>query len=69
MTTTEYRVIGMTCGHCEASVRREVGRIAGVEGIDVSAATGRLVVTSAAEPDDTAVLAAVDEAGYTAARA
>ena len=64
MTTTEYQVTGMSCGHCEASVRREVGRIAGVQDIEVSAATGRLVVTSATDLDDASVLAAVDEAGY-----
>ncbi len=69
MATTEYQVTGMTCGHCEASVRREVGGIAGVEGVDVSAATGRLVVTSTTDLDDASVLAAVDEAGYRAARA
>lgn len=69
MTTTEYQVTGMTCGHCEMSVRREVGQIAGVEDVQVSAATGRLVVSANAEIDDAAVLAAVDEAGYSAARA
>jgi len=68
MTTTEYQVTGMTCGHCEMSVRREVGQIAGVEDVQVSAATGRLVVSTSTEIDDAAVLAAVDEAGYAAAR-
>ncbi|WP_043497149.1 heavy-metal-associated domain-containing protein [Georgenia sp. SUBG003] len=58
----------MTCGHCEMAVREEVGQIAGVERIDVSAQTGRLVVTSSGPVDDAAVLAAVDEAGYAAVR-
>ncbi|GAB3089027.1 heavy-metal-associated domain-containing protein [Nocardioides zeae] len=69
MTTTEFQVTGMTCGHCEAAVREEVGQVAGVESLEVSAATGRLVVTSSAPVDDAAVVAAVDEAGYVAARA
>jgi copper chaperone CopZ len=69
MTTTEYQVTGMTCGHCEMSVREEVGLIAGVDEIQVSAATGSLVVTSAVALDDAAVIAAVDEAGYAAVRA
>ncbi len=69
MTTTEYQVTGMSCGHCEAAVREEVGKLPGVQKIDVSAATGSLVVTSAADLDDAAVLAAVDEAGYSAVRA
>ncbi len=68
MTTTEYRVTGMTCEHCEMSVREEVARLGAVEQIEVSAASGRLVVTSAVPVDDAEVLAAVDEAGYTAVR-
>ncbi|WP_030143158.1 heavy-metal-associated domain-containing protein [Mycetocola saprophilus] len=69
MATTEYRVTGMTCGHCESSVREEIEQIAGVEDIRVSVQTGELVITSAAELDDAAVLAAVTEAGYSAVRA
>ncbi|MFI9486080.1 heavy-metal-associated domain-containing protein [Promicromonospora sp. NPDC052451] len=68
MATSEYQVTGMTCGHCEMSVRGEVGRLPGVEQVDVSAATGRLVVRSADALDEAAVLAAVDEAGYAAER-
>lgn len=68
MATSEYQVTGMTCGHCEMSVRGEVSRLPGVEQVDVSAVTGRLVVTSAEALADATVLAAVDEAGYQAAR-
>ncbi|WP_456285437.1 heavy-metal-associated domain-containing protein [Microbacterium sp. JZ70] len=68
MTEIEYRVTGMTCGHCETSVREEVGEVPGVEGIDVSAQTGRLVVSGTAEIDDAKILAAVEEAGYSAER-
>lgn len=68
MTTTEYLVTGMTCGHCEQAVKEEVGRITGVQNVDVSVTTGRLVVTSAEPVSDAAVIAAVDEAGYEAAR-
>ncbi|ALI25143.1 heavy-metal-associated domain-containing protein [Mycolicibacterium fortuitum] len=69
MTTTTYQVTGMTCGHCEGAITREVSQVAGVQRIDVSAATGRLAVTSAGELDDAAVLAAVEEAGYSGVRA
>jgi len=69
MTTTEYTVTGMTCAHCEMSVREEVSELDGVQDVAVSASTGRLVVTSAAALDDDAVFAAVDEAGYSAVRA
>jgi copper chaperone CopZ len=69
MSTNEYQVTGMTCGHCELSIRKEVSTVPGVQEIEVSARTGRLVVTSAEQIDDAAVLAAVDEAGYKAVRA
>ena len=69
MTTTEYQVTGMTCSHCEMSVREEISEIAGVDDIQVSAASGKLVVTASGPIDDAAILAAVDEAGYSAARA
>ncbi|MHA7985987.1 heavy-metal-associated domain-containing protein [Rathayibacter sp. CAU 1779] len=68
MTTTEYQVTGMTCEHCERSVREEVGLLAGVDDIRVSAQTGRLVIDSIDALDDAAVLAAVNEAGYSAVR-
>ena len=66
MPASEYLVSGMSCAHCEAAVQSEVARIPGVDGVDVSADTGRLVVTSSIPVDAAAVLGAVDEAGYTA---
>jgi copper chaperone len=68
MASNEYQVTGMTCGHCEQSVREEVGQITGVEAIEVSAQAGTLVVSGSEPIDDAAVLAAVGEAGYSAAR-
>jgi copper chaperone len=66
MTTSEYQVSGMSCEHCEAAIRNEVGQIPGVDRVDVSARTGRLVVTSSAPLDVKTVLGAVDEAGFEA---
>ncbi|MGV0397345.1 heavy-metal-associated domain-containing protein [Corynebacterium suicordis] len=62
--TTEYEVTGMSCGHCENAVREEVSEIPGVTGIEVSADTGKLVISSQDELDDNAVVSAVEEAGY-----
>lgn len=56
----------MSCAHCEVAVKNEVGRLPGVERVDVSAETGRLVITSSVPIDTAAVLGAVDEAGYEA---
>lgn len=68
MNTVEYTVTGMSCEHCERAIREEVSQIPGVGTVDVSADSGRLLVTSAEPVADAAVLEAVAEAGYTAAR-
>jgi len=57
-----YEVTGMTCGHCQRAVEDEVGGVVGVTGVDVDLATGRVEVHG--DVDDTAVRAAIEEAGY-----
>lgn len=64
--TRTYTVEGMTCQHCVASVKEEVGEVPGVREVAVDLATGRLDV-SGSELDDAAVRAAVEEAGYSVA--
>lgn len=68
MSTVEFTVTGMSCGHCENAVREELGEVPGITDIEVSAADGTLRVTSGAPVDEAAVIAAVDEAGYEAVR-
>lgn len=67
-TTQTYTVSGMTCAHCESSVREEVSQVPGVGQVEVSAATGQLAVTVEDPVADAAVIEAVDEAGYAAVR-
>jgi copper chaperone CopZ len=64
--TVTYTVSGMSCGHCESAVTKEVSALPGVTDIKADAQTGLLTVTVAPEQqlDDEAVRAAVDEAGY-----
>ena len=66
--TSTFTVLGMTCGHCVASVTEEVREVAGVEHVDVDLGSGGLTVTAAGSVDPVAlraaVTAAVDEAGY-----
>lgn len=66
--TRTFTVVGMTCGHCVRAVTDEVAALEGVVGVDVDLGSGRLTVTATAPVDDTAVAAAVDEAGYELAR-
>lgn len=62
--TSTWTVTGMTCGHCAASVREEVGEIAGVTDVAVVVETGQVTITSEAPVAREAVDAAVTEAGY-----
>jgi copper chaperone len=64
MSTQSFTVTGMTCGHCVASVKEEVSEVAGVQDVDVVLETGQVTVTSAEPLDESAVRAAVEEAGY-----
>jgi copper chaperone len=66
--TLIYRVDGMSCEHCVVAVTGEVGDVAGVQGVDVDLKT-KLVRVSGAGIDDSAVVAAIDEAGYDAVAA
>ena len=62
--TTTWTVTGMTCGHCVASVTEELLEVDGIEAVDVDLASGGLTVISEAPVEETAVRAAVEEAGY-----
>ncbi|GAB2847962.1 heavy-metal-associated domain-containing protein [Streptomyces deserti] len=64
MSVTPYAVAGMSCGHCKATLTKVIGELDGVTGVEVDLDTGRVTVTSAAEPDDALIAEVVDEAGY-----
>ncbi len=57
-----YVIEGMTCGHCELSVREEVEGLTGVESVRADRVTGRLIVRG--DVDAVAVHQAVRAAGY-----
>ncbi len=64
MSTATYTVVGMTCGHCVNAVTEEVSQLPGVTGVEVDLTSGGVTVTSEAPVDESAVRAAVEEAGY-----
>ncbi|MEU3216560.1 heavy-metal-associated domain-containing protein [Streptomyces sp. NPDC006971] len=63
-TTTVYNVSGMTCGHCKATLTKEIGALDGVLTVDVDVEAGRVSVTTSGEPDDALLTKVVDDAGY-----
>ena len=63
MSEIQFHVPGMTCGHCEAAVKGEVGKVAGVA--DVAVDLQSKIVTVSGDTlvrDD--IVAAIDEAGF-----
>ncbi|GAA2284780.1 MULTISPECIES: heavy-metal-associated domain-containing protein [Streptomyces] len=63
-TATVYDVSGMTCGHCKATLTKEIGALDGVLAVDVDLEAGQVTVTTADEPDDALLAKVVDDAGY-----
>lgn len=63
-TTTKYTVTGMSCGHCESSVSKELSALDGVTEVAADAKSGTVTVSSATPLDEERVRAAIDEAGY-----
>jgi copper chaperone CopZ len=68
MNELTLSVPGMTCGHCEAAVKGEVGKVAGVAAVAVDLST-KLVTVSGDVLDRDAIVAAIDEAGFEVASA
>ena len=66
-TTSTYIVDGMTCEQCGRSITVEIERLEGVTEVDGDLASGRVRVTSDRQIEEAAVMAAVDDAGYTVA--
>jgi copper chaperone len=64
METRVILVTGMSCDHCAQAVRAEVGKLAGVIGVEVDVTTGKVQITADPFPGETDLHAAVDEAGY-----
>lgn len=64
MTTTTYRVTGMTCDHCVRAVTTELVLLPGVRSVNIDLAEGAVTVTSDGPLDQEEVREAIDEAGY-----
>ncbi len=61
---TTLKIEGMTCDHCSAAVKRALEQVEGVVSAEVDLESGRATVQGS--PALAALLAAVQEEGYTA---
>jgi copper chaperone len=62
--TRSVTVTGMTCEHCATAVRAEIGKLPGVNEVDVDVAAGTVRISGDPLPSDAALREAVEEAGY-----
>jgi copper chaperone len=72
-TSTETNVLtlvveGMSCDHCRVAITDEVSRVSGVDSVEVDLEAKRVRVGGTGV-DESAVIDAVDEAGYDAVAA
>lgn len=67
-TTLTYSVPGISCDHCRSAITAEVTAVPAVDAVDVDL-HAKLVRVTGSDLDDAAIVAAIDDAGYDAARA
>ena len=64
MSTQEFRVLGMSCGHCVRFVTDELEVLPGVESVTVDLPAERVTVVSDRALEPAAVRIAIEAAGY-----
>ena len=64
METTELSVGGMTCGGCEASIKRALERVDGVIVVTASHESGSVIVDSDPPVERARIVEAIEGAGY-----
>lgn len=66
MEKVEIEISGMTCGHCAASITKELAALPGTEVLEVNHQTGKAVIQGHASQEE--LTAAIDRAGYQATK-
>jgi len=59
--TTIFNVPGMSCEHCVSAINGEVVKVDGVSDVTIDLKAKTVAVTGG---EDTAIIEAIDEAGY-----
>lgn len=60
----EMKIEGMMCPHCEASVKKALEAIEGVESAEVSRKEGTAILTMSADVSDAVLKKAVEDEGF-----
>jgi copper chaperone len=64
--TIDITISDMTCGHCKASVEKALTQLSGVSGCAVDLSTKHVTVQADERVTLAAVIAAIEDAGFTA---
>lgn len=64
MNNQEIVITGMTCGHCEGKVIKELLQVAGISEATASSSTGKALITLEHEVASELIERAVELAGY-----
>lgn len=64
MVTEQFRVPGVSCGHCVNAVTKEVSALAGVQQVQVALDSKIVTVQHSEDVSADAIIAAIKEAGY-----
>jgi copper chaperone len=64
MKTEQYLVPGVSCQHCVAAVTSEVGKLEGVQRVDVNLESKVVTVEHGDNLAPASIVAAIKEAGY-----
>ena len=66
MTTVSFNIPGINCGHCEHTIKTEVGEMDGVVSVEPSAATKTAIVTFDAPATEEAIKSLLIEINFPA---
>lgn len=69
MTTVNYTVPNISCGHCVHTIKMEVGELAGVESVDASAETQEVAITFGDPASEDQIVSLMKEINYPPAAA
>lgn len=64
MGKTVFKVDGMSCSHCENSIKKAVSALDGVTGVDVSLSEKTVTVEHGSIPTVDAISNEIEELGY-----
>ncbi|MRH91793.1 cation-transporting ATPase [Nocardia sp. SYP-A9097] len=59
-----YTLSGVTCGGCVGKVEAAIGKLSGIDGVQIELATGRMSVIGAGGADGALIQTTIEKLGY-----